>query len=122
MSYIRSRAALLLAATQLFGLNSMFGQVYRSGWVNAVLQIFSSSDPSVAVLPGSQTPILKLYTGFRSLDKLLMLAAVMFVNVTNGSNPALSLYAIQFGGQLVPVFAVMMIEGLRAGNTHNVFY
>jgi hypothetical protein len=48
-----------------------------------------------------------------------MLAAVIFANVIDGTVPQLSLYAIQFAGQLVPVFAVMMIEGLRVGNEQN---
>jgi len=114
-----SRAALLLFGKQIFGLNSMFGQAYRSGWFAAILHIANSDS---AVLPGSQTPVLKQYTGIHSLDAMLVIAAVMWDNVTSGSTPQLSLYAIQFGGQLVPIFAVMMIEGLREGNTRNSFY
>lgn len=51
-----------------------------------------------------------------------MLAAVIFANVVDGTAPQLSLYAIQFAGQLVPVFVAMMIEGLRVGNQKNVLY
>ncbi|ORY70471.1 uncharacterized protein BCR38DRAFT_481605 [Pseudomassariella vexata] len=100
----------------------MFGQVYRSGWVDAAVEILTSSDPEVAVLPHSNTPIVLNYTGWTPLDKLMGLAAIIFANVVDGFRPQLSLYAYQFGGQLVPVFAVMMIEGLRVGNRHNCFY
>jgi hypothetical protein len=118
----RLLAALLLTATVAYGVNSMFGQLFRTGWVDQVIHIMSSSDPNVAVLPGSETPILTHYTGWYHLDQLMALANIMFANITDGSRPQLSLYAVQFAGQLVPIFAVMMIEGSRVGNTHNVFY
>jgi hypothetical protein len=88
----------------------------------AASTILTSDDPKVFVLRGSQTPILERYTGFKPLDKLLMLASVIFANVGDGSAPQLSLYAIQFARQLVPLFTVMMIEGLRAGNENNIFF
>jgi hypothetical protein len=44
-----------------------------------------------------------------------MLAALIFANVIDGTTPQLFLYAIHFARQLVPVFAVMMIEGLSGG-------
>ncbi|KAK3941974.1 hypothetical protein QBC46DRAFT_352834 [Diplogelasinospora grovesii] len=121
-SRIRAGAVVLLTGTLAFGLNSMFGQVCRNGWVGAVIGIFTSADPNRAVLPGSAIPVLRVYTRFRPLDELLALANIMFWNVVDGSTPQLSLYAIQFGGQLVPIYAAMMIEGLREGNRHRVFF
>ncbi|GAB1315304.1 hypothetical protein MFIFM68171_05514 [Madurella fahalii] len=75
----------------------MFGQIYRNGYIRHLLDIMTSPKP---VLPGSQAPLLTRY-----LD---------------GSDPALSLYAFQFGGQLVPIFLAIMIEGSRMGNSKNL--
>jgi len=90
--------------------------------MEAATTILTSDDPKIFVLPGSQTPILTRYTGIQWFDKLHMLAAVIFANVVDRTAPQLSLYAIQFAGQLVPIFMVMMIEGLRVGNEKNILY
>jgi len=110
----------MLAPTLAFGVNSMFGQVYRSGYVD-VVKAMPSAPEGTALLPLSERPLLTLYTGQQLLDTLIALANIMFANVVDGSTPQLSLYAVQFGGQLVPVFAVMMVESLRAGNKSNIF-
>ncbi|KAJ9143351.1 hypothetical protein NKR23_g6516 [Pleurostoma richardsiae] len=97
----------------------MFGQVYRSGYVD-VAKAMPSAPEGTALLPLSERPLLTLYTGQQLLDTLIALANIMFANVVDGSTPQLSLYAVQFGGQLVPVFAVMMVESLRDGiSNHN---
>jgi hypothetical protein len=112
----------LLIGCLLFRLNGMVSQAYRNGWMDNAATILRSDDPKIFVLPGSQTPILECYTGFKPLDNLLMLASVIFANVGDGSAPQLSLYAIQFAGQLVPLFTVMIIEGLRAGNEDSILF
>ena len=118
---VRYWAAALLTLTLAFGLDGMFWQVYRHGWMDIVSDLLDASSTD-AFLPLSERFILKRYTGWAGFDKLLALANVMFVNVVDGSTPQLSLYAFQFAGQLVPVFAIIMIEGLRSGNRNNVFY
>ena len=118
----RNLVAALLLASLVFGLNGVFGQAYRNGWMAAARTILTSNDPAIFVLPGSNTRILTKYIRFQRFDNLHMLASVMFANVVDGSAPQLSLYALQFAGQLVPVFVVMMIEGLRAGNIKNILY
>ena len=90
--------------------------------MEAATTILTSDDPEVFVLPGSRTPILTRYIRIQWYDNLHMLAAVIFANVVDGTTPQLSLYAIQFAGQLVPVFVAMMIEGLRVGNQKNILY
>ncbi|ORY55267.1 uncharacterized protein BCR38DRAFT_403374 [Pseudomassariella vexata] len=112
----RNLAGPALAGIGLFGLNAMFGQIYRNGYIGRVLDILSSPKP---VLPGSQNPLLTSYLGLPVLDGLLAVASVLWANVADGSSPVLSLYALQFGGQLVPIFLVMMVEGSKVGNTGN---
>ena len=119
---VRVIAGLSLAVTLAFALDSMFGQLYRVGMVDEAVRLMESSDPTTAVLPASNTPILRHFTGWQPLDKLMALASIMFANVTDGSRPQLSLYGVQFGGQLVPIFAMIIIEGQRAGNASNLFY
>ena len=115
-------AALMLAAILAFSLDAMFGQLYRVGMVDEAIRILTSPDPAVSVLPGSRTPILRRFTGWQALDRLLALSNVMFANVADGSRPQLSLYAVQFGGQIVPIFTILVVEGLRTGNARNAFY
>lgn len=71
-------------------------------------------------VPITFIPILTRFTGIGLLDKALVLAGVMFANITDGSAPQLSLYGFQFAGQLVPLYTVLMIEAARRGNKGNI--
>jgi len=114
---VRGFAVAALAAIGVFGLNSMFGQIYRNGYIAQLRGILAASAP---VLPGSQSPLQTRYLGLSPVDRLLAVAAVLWANVTDGTAPELSLYAFQFGGQLVPIFLAIMIEGSRSGNARNL--
>jgi hypothetical protein len=95
----------------------MYGLVYRNGYIDALLRL---REYGPHVLPGSNIPILTRFTGIGLLDKALVLAGVMFANITDGSAPQLSLYGFQFAGQLVPLYTVLMIEAARRGNKGNI--
>jgi hypothetical protein len=110
---------LILGVIQVFGADAMYGQVFRNGYIDALIRL---RDVGPHHLPGSMTPILKRYVGIRQLDDLLVLASVLFANVRDGSRPELSLYAFQFAGQLVPIFAIVFVEGLRVGSGRNALY
>ncbi|KAK4164726.1 hypothetical protein QBC43DRAFT_352838 [Cladorrhinum sp. PSN259] len=112
---IRTAATSALVVAGIFGLNSMFGQIYRNGHMRCISDILTSPDP---VFPNTQTRVLTKYTMVPPLDRLLTLGTVLWANVADGSAPALSLYALQFGGQLVPVYFVFLIEGSRAGHVN----
>lgn len=102
-----------LSVVHLVGLDSMYGLVWRNGYIDALIDL---RDNGPHFLPGSNNPILTCFTGISPLDKVLTLAGVMFANITDGSAPQLSLYGFYFAGQLVSIFTVMTIEGLREGN------
>lgn len=106
----------VLAAVLAFAFDSMHGQLRRNGWLAMMEPLLADG----GFLPDSQRPIKTRYTGVGAWDKLLALGNIIFANVTDGSRPELSLYAIQFGGQLVPMFLVMIVEGLRVGSAGNV--
>lgn len=101
-----------------FGVNSMYGLVWRNGYIQALLKLQEGGRPYF--LPGSSTPILTTFTGIRPLDQVLTLAGVLFANINDGSAPQLSLYAFHFAGQLVSVFTVLLIEGRRRGSRRSV--
>ena len=115
--YLNRSAVVALGLIHAFGMNSMYGLVYRNGYYNALIHL---RDHGPHLLPGSDIPILTRFTGIGPLDKVLTLAGVMFANITDGSTPQLSLYAFHFAGQLIPVFTVILIEGNRHGNRGNV--
>ena len=106
-----------LGLIHAFGVNSMYGLVYRNGYIQALINLWKNGP---YVLPGSDVPILTKFTGLRVLDNVLTLAGVMFANINDGSTPQLSLYAFHFAGQLVPILTVFMIEGRRRGNRGNI--
>jgi hypothetical protein len=110
---LTSSAVAALSIIHLIGVNCMYGLVYRNGYIQALLDL-KNNGPHV--LPGSDDPILTCFTGIKPIDQLLTLAGVMFSNVTDGSRPELSLYGFYFAGQLVSIFTIMTIEGLREGN------
>ena len=110
---VSGAALVVLSAVHLFGLDSMYGLVCRNGYIDALINL---REHGPHYLPGSTNPILTYFTGFPPLDKVLTLAGVMFANVTDGSAPQLSLYGFYFAGQLVSIFTVMTIEGMRDGN------
>ncbi|KAI0004784.1 hypothetical protein F4779DRAFT_599396 [Xylariaceae sp. FL0662B] len=110
----RSRFAIVtLVLIYIFGASSLYGLLFRNGCYEALLKL---RDEGPHHLPGSSNPILTRYTGISFLDRLLTLATVVFANVTDGSSPALSLYAFHFAGQYLAILLVLAIEGLRAGN------
>lgn len=106
-------AVAVLTLIHLIGLHAMYGLIFCNGYYSALVKL---RDHGPYVLPGSDFPILTKFSGFVPLDKLLTLAGVMFANVTDGSDPQLSLYAFHFAGQLVSIFTVIEIEGCREAN------
>ena len=105
--------ASLLLMIFLLALDSMWLGHMRNGYYDALVYI---RDVGPHLLPGSDTPIQETYTGIAALDYWLTVLQTVFANVTDGSAPQLSLFAFQFAGQLVSVWTVLLLEGLREGN------
>lgn len=106
-------SALLLMLIFVLAIDSMWGLILRNGYYDALVYI---RDVGPHILPGSNTPIQEEYTGLGLLDYWLTVLQTVFANVTDGTAPHLSLYAFQFAGQLIPVLAVLLVEGMREGN------
>lgn len=97
-------SALLLLFIQLAGIYCMFGVAYQNGYVQSIIDVLTSKHP---LLPGSENPVLLKFFRIPLLDHLLSLAQVMYTNFFDGSSPQSSLYALQFGGQLVSVSVII---------------
>lgn len=91
----------------------MFGVAYQNGYIQSMIDIMTSKHP---LLPGTRNPVLLKFFKIPPLDHLLSFAQVMYANLLDGSSPQLSLYALQFGGQLASLSAIIWIEGARTGN------
>lgn len=72
-------------------------------------------DHHVNVLPGSDTPIVRKFTGSNYVDYWLRAANCVFANVVDGTDIPSSIYAVHFAGQMVGIMTIMAIEGMRAG-------
>lgn len=104
-----------LCLLSIIAVDSMYGLIFRNGYYNALIDL---RDHGPYVLPGSNTPIKRSYTGISLLDYWLTVMQCVLANVTDGSAPHLSLFAFHFAGQLLAVTSVVMIEGMRRGNKH----
>lgn len=72
------------------------------------------------ILTGTDAPIKQIYTGIRSVDSQLSVLTVFFWEIVDGSMPHASLHAIRFGAQVMVMWGLVMIEGMRAGNQGSI--
>jgi hypothetical protein len=102
---------LILTILAIFGLDALILQLNRNGYA----AMFSSiiRDPLPRFLPDTDRLLVKQYIGFKPLDYFFVLGNVFWANVTDGSRPELSLFMFCFGGQLIAMFMVFIIEGQR---------
>ncbi|KAM0553111.1 hypothetical protein ACHAPJ_007659 [Fusarium lateritium] len=102
---------IILAFLTIFGLDALLLQLERNGYSDLMNEVLN--DPLPRFLPDTNRLILKQYVGIPALDYFLAFTNVFWANVTDGSSPALSLFMFCFGGQVIAVFLVFMIESKR---------
>lgn len=104
----------VLTVLLAWGSDALGGQGHRNGFIpHAEAHV---KDPETyKYLPGTKQPLLRHYTGIDGLDEWLVVLNVSFANITDGSVPAAALYAFQFGGQIVPILAFLILEWSRHG-------
>ena len=102
---------LILTILAIFGLDALLLQLNRNGYTDMLSSI--TRDPLPRFLPDTDRLLLKQYTGFKPLDHFFALSNVIWANVTDGSRPELSLFTFRFGGQLIAIFIVFIIEESR---------
>jgi hypothetical protein len=104
----------LLAVLAAFGFDALHGQLQRNGYAAIVDEILQDDKPRF--IPGTNRLLLRRYVGQPVVDHVLAMLNVFFADVVSGSSPALSMFAVQFGGQLVPGVMMLMAEGQRVGS------
>jgi hypothetical protein len=111
-------AIVLESGIHMTGISCIYLFLHRSDYLNS-LHYWLQLEP--LVLPGSFTPALTWFSGAPT-DALLTVAGIMFANITDGSSLSLSLYGLQFAGQLVGIYTLLTLEGMRVGNQATLVY
>jgi hypothetical protein len=111
-------AIVLVLVIHLTAVSCIYLFLQRSNYLD-LLRNWLQREP--LVLPGSLAPALTWFSGAPT-DALLTVAGIMFANITDGSSPALSLYGLQFAGQLVGLYTLVTIEGIRRGKKSTVIH
>jgi len=71
-------------------------------------------------LPGSTDTVIANITGFNVIDKGLGELLMFFWPVLEAESPSLSLFAVYMVGQILPVQTLVLLEGLRSGNSGKI--
>jgi hypothetical protein len=89
----------------------------RNGTLDLIISVIAQNAP---LLPGTDDPLLKSYTGIAGLDAQLAILVTFFAPVVDRSHSNLTLSG-GFGlGQFGAAWALLMLESLRFGNKAKV--
>lgn len=67
-------------------------------------------------LPQTEKPLRRFYTGISPIDHQLSSLAIFFWPIADAHLPTLTLFWVNFSGELVMSWTLIMIEGMRKGN------
>lgn len=102
----------LLVSLAIFGVIALHGFSIRNGtseMIDAVRDHHLLAD-------GTRNPFMGKVTGIGGVDFMLFTLVNFFWPVSQGETPGLSLFGLLFGGQIVALLTMTMIEGFREGN------
>jgi hypothetical protein len=85
----------------------------RNGTFDTLVALLEQADPK---FPRTEDPVLMRYTGFKALDRQLVVLVAFFAPVVDVNNPALNLFAIWGLGQFGAIWTLMVMESMRMGN------
>ncbi|CAM1509542.1 Fc.00g032810.m01.CDS01 [Cosmosporella sp. VM-42] len=100
----------LLGLTAVFAYDALHLQIVRGGYLSSVEPLLEDGP---RFFPGSETLILKRYTGVAAIDQIFTMMNVFFRHATDGSAPAFSIFAFNMAGQIVSFFMVILVESQR---------
>lgn len=101
----------LLLVLSIIGVFGTWILVQRNGALSLLEQIASRK-----LLPGTNQPLQKSFTGIKAVDDQLKILVIFFWQVVDGSTPTSSLQSLHFEGQVIAGWVLCMLEGLRDGN------
>ncbi|KAK8093494.1 FAD-dependent monooxygenase [Apiospora hydei] len=109
----------LFPLISVLGLYAVSSYMTYSGLAAAFAE--SQANP-MRLLPDGHTPLLTSYTGLAPLDSYLANLQYIFVPVVDGASAELSLLGWHWGSLLLPLFTVMLGEGLRTGRSRDLVF
>jgi hypothetical protein len=110
---------ILLLALIPFGIFSMHILMHRNGYYAAMIHL---RDFGPHLLPGTEDPLVRRFTGNELLDYWLTVLVCFFANTVDGSVPELSIFCLVFAAGLGPVLVVVYFESLRRGRMWGLLY
>ena len=114
-SILVSAAFVALAAFAKYCLYDLYGV---GSFFVIIDEVTPKSGPMV--LPGTTEPARTHFTGVAPIDGFLVLLLQFFWTGVNGQLPALSLFLVYMAGQCLAMHAMVVMEGMRAGNRGRV--
>jgi hypothetical protein len=95
---------------------SVLGGLVAFGY--AALHIFGASNGLFELIPAAieNGVYAHKFTGVKGIDDLFNFFVAFFWPCVDGNNPGISLLSIVFAGQMLAGWALIIMEGYRAGN------
>ncbi|QDS77932.1 hypothetical protein FKW77_001187 [Venturia effusa] len=106
-----------LLATLLIGL-AIFGSISLHGFSlrNGMNDMIEADRVHNLIADGIPNPFMGKLTGVAAVDYMLFTLVNFFWPVCQAETPGLTLVGVVFGGQMVALFTLVMIEGFREGS------
>lgn len=108
------QAKSLLCLLGVVGLLGTWGRTAADGSSELLTQALDSATPQM--LPGTEAPLLRTYTGVQPIDYILTMLVLFWWEVADGSHPATSAISLYYLGQLVPAAIITYTNALRGPN------
>lgn len=104
-------------AASLFGV-AIFGGIALHGFSirNGMNELIEDARVHNLLADGTRNPYLGKLTGVAAVDFMIFTLVNFFWSVSQGETPGLNLIGVLFGGQMVALLTIVMIEGFREGN------
>ena len=116
-SLTRGTALVLLPVLFIAAVHCLFVVAIKNGLFS---QITTLLEQKHALFPGSQSPLVRSYTGIAVIDGPLTFLVTFFAPIIEASSASLSLFSLFGLGQLGAVWTLLLLESLRVGNRGEV--
>jgi hypothetical protein len=110
---LRTIVIIILPILSLIGAFGTWTLGGTNGTFKSIVKLIEHDD---ALFPGSDSALLKSYTGIGPIDNQLSILVTFFSPVVDSSNGACALFAILGSGQFGAIWTLMMMESMRTGN------
>ncbi|KAJ5307078.1 hypothetical protein N7508_006093 [Penicillium antarcticum] len=112
-----SRVVPALLGLSAFAFYITWGASLSNGTLDRMLHIRGAAVPCI---PGTHEPLRLRFTGIAPIDYWCTIMVLFFWEAVDGSHPATSMNGIYFLGQLVGIWTLVWVEGIRRGERHMV--